>query len=342
MASRTLGRISGVLFWAKGSVITSPRCLLLPRSHKVLYPALCYSTTASPVIDEVDVHYRHGLPVISVPLPSRLEKCQFTLKPITNTVGDFLSYLQKEDGGIDRAAIYSEDDLRIAKSTTIEQLFQENFKIMINDRTFQVKPPALAEDYSHEKLHELSDVKTLIGQLYSTLNVETHQLQREKEIKSRLENLKSEIQPLEDIKNELTMKASKKTNTGAWVGLALMGVQFGFLARLTWWEYSWDIMEPVTYFITYGTSIAMYAYFVLTKREYIFPDVKDREFLIAFHNKAKKAKLDVSQYNRLREEINSVELDLLRLRDPLQLHLPIQQIQSPKANEPDYNESRAS
>jgi hypothetical protein len=32
-------------------------------------------------------------------------------------------------------------------------------------------------------------------------------------------------------------------------------VQFGLLARLTWWEYSWDIMEPITYFVTYGTSM---------------------------------------------------------------------------------------
>ena len=27
-----------------------------------------------------------------------------------------------------------------------------------------------------------------------------------------------------------------------WTGLGLMAVQFGALARLTWWEYSWDIM----------------------------------------------------------------------------------------------------
>ncbi len=52
-----------------------------------------------------------------------------------------------------------------------------------------------------------------------------------------------------------------------------MSVQFGVLARLTWWEYSWDIMEPVTYFVTYGTGIAAYAYFVLTKQEYLFNDV---------------------------------------------------------------------
>lgn len=45
-----------------------------------------------------------------------------------------------------------------------------------------------------------------------------------------------------------------------------MSTQGGALAWLTWWVYSWDIMEPVTYFITYGSAMAFYAYFVLTKQ----------------------------------------------------------------------------
>lgn len=48
--------------------------------------------------------------------------------------------------------------------------------------------------------------------------------------------------------------------------MGLMSVQFGILARLTWWEYSWDIMEPVTYFVTYGTAMVGYAYFLVTKQ----------------------------------------------------------------------------
>lgn len=67
-------------------------------------------------------------------------------------------------------------------------------------------------------------------------------------------------------KLELDLKAVRKTNILTWFGLGLMSVQFGVLARLTWWEYSWDIMEPVTYFVTYGTAMAAYAYFVLTKQ----------------------------------------------------------------------------
>lgn len=64
----------------------------------------------------------------------------------------------------------------------------------------------------------------------------------------------------------LEVETTRRTSLLTWVGLGLMGVQFGVLARLTWWEYSWDIMEPVTYFVTYGTAMAAYAYFVLTKQ----------------------------------------------------------------------------
>lgn len=46
----------------------------------------------------------------------------------------------------------------------------------------------------------------------------------------------------EQLKEEITVTADKKTSYLTWVGLGLMSVQFGVLARLTWWEYSWDIM----------------------------------------------------------------------------------------------------
>jgi hypothetical protein len=35
----------------------------------------------------------------------------------------------------------------------------------------------------------------------------------------------------------------------------------------------------------------------------------------------------VIKYNKLRDEISQVEEDLRRLRDPLQLHLPIKEMQ---------------
>ncbi len=39
-------------------------------------------------------------------------------------------------------------------------------------------------------------------------------------------------------------------------GLFLLSAQLGFVGRLTWFEYSWDIMEPVTFCLTYSMMVA--------------------------------------------------------------------------------------
>ena len=51
-----------------------------------------------------------------------------------------------------------------------------------------------------------------------------------------------------------------------WLGLGLMSIQAGILARLTWFDYSWDIVEPISYFVSYSAVIGVYAYFVLTRK----------------------------------------------------------------------------
>ena len=92
------------------------------------------------------------------------------------------------------------------------------------------------------------------------------ELSKEMELQGELEQLRSELSPLEAQRETLARRAQRRTNAVIWGGMAFMSLQFGFFARLTWWEYSWDIMEPVTYFVTYGTSMAMFAYFVITKQ----------------------------------------------------------------------------
>ena len=42
-------------------------------------------------------------------------------------------------------------------------------------------------------------------------------------------------------------------------------VQWGMLARLTFWELSWDVIEPITYFLGSGTTILFYCYFMVRR-----------------------------------------------------------------------------
>nr|CAB3263707.1 calcium uniporter protein, mitochondrial [Phallusia mammillata] len=277
---------------------------------------------------DVTFSFSNGLPVISVPLPSRKEMCKFVLRPVATTVGNFLSDLRQEDQGIDRAVIFATDGSRIAACTKIEHLMQNAFVLHINDQSYEVNPPKL-EQTPVETSTDLDQAKILIAQLYGQLNIEEHQLIQQQQLLERLENLKTEILPLEQRKDRMAEKAKWRTSLLMWGGLAMMGTQFGILARLTWWEYSWDIMEPVTYFITYGTAIIMYGYFLLTQKEYVYPDARDRQYMRFFYRQAERTKFDVNKYNKLCGEIAQAEQDLKRLRDPLHLNLPAEPITIP-------------
>lgn len=56
-----------------------------------------------------------------------------------------------------------------------------------------------AEATTSEDLKELSDAKNLIAHLYSSMNVEQHQIEQEKELLKKLEHLKMELAPMEEV-----------------------------------------------------------------------------------------------------------------------------------------------
>ncbi|OCT97112.1 calcium uniporter regulatory subunit MCUb, mitochondrial isoform X2 [Xenopus laevis] len=288
-----------------------------------LSSAVFYSTQ-SPSSD-VTVNYSNGLPVITLPLPSRNERCQFTIKPSTTTVGTFLADIKKEDRGIDVVAALSTDHTKFSNSTSMDVLLMNDFKLIINTCMYHVQPPSRDKPFSPDS-SEMDTIKTLVHSLYRALHQEEHQLKKEQELLKRRDSLKEQLQPMEQMKSMILTRSDAKTTRLMWNGLALMSTQGGALAWLTWWVYSWDIMEPVTYFITYGSAIAFYAYFVLTKQDYVYPAIRERQLLNYFYKRAETQRFDVNEYNRLRDEFAETEESLRRLQNPLRLGLPIEQL----------------
>lgn len=157
--------------------------------------------------------------------------------------------LKIEDAGIDRAVIRTSEGIRMSSTTSIQTLMQNDFDLLVNDTTFRVNPPKQdaglgLSGMSTEEISRLGDVRALVGQLYEALHVEEHQAAQEQRLISEMEALQEELTPLEKQRDELNLIAERKANQMTWLGLGMMSVQFGILARLTWWEYSWDIMEP--------------------------------------------------------------------------------------------------
>ncbi|XP_041821540.1 calcium uniporter protein, mitochondrial-like [Chelmon rostratus] len=285
--------------------------------------ALFYSTL--PPSSDVSLKYKYGRLVLEVPLPSRSEKCLFFLRPMLMSVGDLITDLQREDPGA-TASILSKDGERVANTTLIDALLDKDFQLVINDAVYNVCAPEKVGT-SSEHAMGLEDMKHVVHLLHTALHLPEHHLLKERQLLERLDNLKQELSPLEKMKAQLGRTAEFHTSRVVWTGMALLSVQGGALAWLTWWVYSWDVMEPVTYFITYATSIGAFAYYVLTKQDYVYPDVKDRQFLRYFYKGASKKKFNVTKYNELKDELFQVEEDLRRLRNPTQLQLPLEQIQ---------------
>ncbi|KAH9360111.1 hypothetical protein HPB48_003831 [Haemaphysalis longicornis] len=121
---------------------------------------------------EVTVAYKDGLPEITVPLPSRRDRCRFTLRPLGSTVGDLLRSICVEDRGVDHVNV-----------TSTERL-------------------------TSEETQTLSDLKMLVARLYESLTVSEHQLEQERRLLDRLHTVKEQLGPLEQVSPALRLHSS--------------------------------------------------------------------------------------------------------------------------------------
>ncbi|CAD5211706.1 unnamed protein product [Bursaphelenchus okinawaensis] len=281
----------------------------------------------------IKVEVESGLPMLEVPLPSRLEKCLFILRPISDTVGSFCKKLKDEDKGVEIAAVYKIDGTRISTSVPIENLMLfPHFRIRINDQIFDVETPATNGDTdilkSSDKLKGLQQLKATVATLYTVLNVDGYKMERERKLMVALEDVEVNLKPMEKIRKQIENECELYSKKVLWGGLIAMGVQTGIFARLTWIDYSWDIVEPCTYFATFSTVIATFGYYIHTKQSFEYPSAEQRVFTQQFHKRAKKQKFDITEYNNLKTLQHEIKADLKRLRDPLQQHLPAHRLAS--------------
>ncbi|XP_048669820.1 LOW QUALITY PROTEIN: calcium uniporter regulatory subunit MCUb, mitochondrial [Marmota marmota marmota] len=258
------------------------------------YPRCLYSTAEPP--DEITVHYRHGLPLIILTLPSRRERCQFVVRPMLSTVGSFLQDIQNEDKGVKTAAVFTADGNEIPASTLMDVLLMKDFKLVINKTEYDVQCPQKEKSKQYV----------------------AHDLPIESRANDRLVH--------KHVKARIEARSEAKTRGLLWAGLALLSVQGGALAWFTWWVYSWDIMEPVTYFLTFTNSMIYFAYFILTRQNYTYTLISRRQLLQFFHKKSEQQHFDVEQYNKLKDDLATAKEALKRVRHSLYLKMQVEEL----------------
>ncbi|CAJ1970798.1 unnamed protein product [Sphenostylis stenocarpa] len=110
---------------------------------------------------------------------------------------------------------------------------------------------------------------------------------------------KEELRKLEEQKMEIDKLAHSQVRRILWSGLGFGVFTVGLFFRLTFWEFSWDVMEPITYFTTSTGLVVGYSYFLFTSRDPTYQDFMKRLFLSRQRILHKNFNFDVKRYHEL-------------------------------------------
>ncbi|XP_008788024.2 calcium uniporter protein 6, mitochondrial-like [Phoenix dactylifera] len=110
-----------------------------------------------------------------------------------------------------------------------------------------------------------------------------------------------ELKQLQRKKEEIDMLAHKQVRRILWSGLVFLVVQVGLFFRLTFWEFSWDVMEPIAFFTTTTSIVVGYAYFLFTSKDPTYQDLMKRLFLSRQRKLSQGHNFDMRRYMELQK-----------------------------------------
>ncbi|TKY47297.1 Calcium uniporter protein 6 [Spatholobus suberectus] len=111
--------------------------------------------------------------------------------------------------------------------------------------------------------------------------------------------MREELKKLQEKKEEIDVLAHKQVRRILWSGLGFGVVTVGFFFRLTFWEFSWDVMEPIAFFTTTTGLVIGYAYFLFTSRDPTYQDFMKRLFLSRQRKLFKRRNFDIERFKEL-------------------------------------------
>lgn len=111
--------------------------------------------------------------------------------------------------------------------------------------------------------------------------------------------IREELKILQEKKEEIDVLAHKQVRRILWSGLGFSIVTVSLFFRLTFWEFSWDVMEPIAFFTTTTGLVIGYAYFLFTSRDPTYQDLMKRLFLSRQRKLCKRHNFDIERFKEL-------------------------------------------
>lgn len=195
----------------------------------------------------------------------RLEALKNRLQRIHN---DCISYEE-----LLRVCMESIEGSSKEEATGLAKLLDESGHILILNNTVYLHPDKIARAFEKAMPVSLAPKRDLCGE---------------------------ELEKLEKEKAEIDQKAKSHAMTELRLGLGFFGLHTVGIMRLTFWELSWDVMEPICFFLGSIYFMAGYLFFLNTSTNLSFKSLFNARFRAKQSRLMKKRNFDVKRLKKLR------------------------------------------
>ncbi|KAG5639551.1 hypothetical protein H0H81_012222 [Sphagnurus paluster] len=138
---------------------------------------------------------------------------------------------------------------------------------------------------------------------------------RTRYLRRRLVYIQKKLQSMESLKRQCDLEAQQGAKRMAIGGFGMLVVYWGAVARLTFWDYGWDVMEPITYLSGLSTVICGYLWFLYQGREVSYTSVLDRSISARREALYKLRGLDIEQWMDLKAESRGLRKEITRIAE---------------------------
>ncbi|RAL37313.1 hypothetical protein DM860_000007 [Cuscuta australis] len=111
-----------------------------------------------------------------------------------------------------------------------------------------------------------------------------------------------ELNKLQETMEQIDKLAHRQVRFILWTGLGAGILLVSLFFRLTFWEFSWDVMEPIAFFTTTTGIVIGYAYFLFTSRDPTYQDMLKRLFLSRRRKLIRRQNFDIQRFVELQKK----------------------------------------
>jgi len=150
--------------------------------------------------------------------------------------------------------------------------------------------------------------------LANELNKRLQESEITQKLNSEAISLDQQITPMYDELVSLQKGTTDKTDMTLLAFLSIWTMSTVSIGRLTWWEFSWDIMEPVAWGVQAGGFLFWGWYYFITRNENTMSDLQNRIQNKNLVKKLQKNNFDTNKYNQLIQRRKEVDDQLVKFR----------------------------